>query len=98
VPAGRIPADLDAQIGLYRSVLADKRILIVLDNARDPEQVRPSLPGAAGCMVLITSRSRLADLIALDGAIPLTVDLLTTREARELLVRRLGPARVTSEQ
>jgi tetratricopeptide (TPR) repeat protein/transcriptional regulator with XRE-family HTH domain len=98
VPAGRIPADLGAQIGLYRSVLADKRILIVLDNARDPEQVRPLLPGAAGCMVLITSRSRLTDLIALDGAIPLTVDLLTTREARELLVRRLGPARITSEQ
>jgi len=98
VPAGRIPADLDTQIGLYRSVLADKRILIVLDNARDPEQVRPLLPGAAGCMVLITSRSRLTDLIALDGAIPLTVDLLTTAEARELLSRRLGPARVTSEQ
>jgi tetratricopeptide (TPR) repeat protein len=98
VPAGRIPADLDAQIGLYRSLLAGKRILIVLDNARDPEQVRPLLPGAAGCMVLITSRSQLTDLIALDGAIPLTVDLLATREARELLVRRLGPARVTSEQ
>jgi tetratricopeptide (TPR) repeat protein/transcriptional regulator with XRE-family HTH domain len=98
VPAGRIPADLDAQIGLYRSVLAGRRVLIVLDNARDPEQVRPLLPGAAGCMVLITSRSRLTDLIALDGAIPLTVDLLTTREARELLGRRLGPARVTSEQ
>jgi tetratricopeptide (TPR) repeat protein/transcriptional regulator with XRE-family HTH domain len=98
VPAGRIPADLGAQIGLYRSVLADKRVLIVLDNARDPEQVRPLLPGTAGCMVLITSRSRQTDLIALDGAIPLTVDLLTTREARELLVRRLGPARITSQQ
>jgi tetratricopeptide (TPR) repeat protein/transcriptional regulator with XRE-family HTH domain len=98
VPAGRIPADLGAQIGLYRSVLADKRVLIVLDNARDPEQVRPLLPGTAGCMVVITSRSRQTDLIALDGAIPLTVDLLTTREARELLVRRLGPARITSQQ
>ncbi len=97
VPAERIPADLDAQIGLYRSLLAGKRILIVLDNARDPDQVRPLLPGAAGCMVLITSRSRLTDLIALDGAIPLTVDLLTTREARELLVRRLGRARVSGE-
>jgi tetratricopeptide (TPR) repeat protein len=98
VPAGRIPADLDAQIGLYRSLLAGKRILIVLDNARDSEQVRPLLPGAAGCMVLVTSRSRLTGLIALDGAIPLTVDLLTLREACELLVRRLGVARVTSEQ
>ena len=98
VPAAHIPADLDAQIGLYRSLLADKRMLIVLDNARDSEQVRPLLPGAAGCMVLITSRSRLTDLIALDGAISLTVDLLTTREACELLVRRLGLTRVTSEQ
>jgi hypothetical protein len=97
VHAAHIPADLDAQIGLYRSLLADKRMLIVLDNARDSEQVRPLLPGATGCMVLITSRSRLTDLIVLDGAIPLTVDLLTRREAFELLVHRLGRARVTSE-
>ena len=98
LPVPRIPADLDAQVALYRSVLADKRMLIVLDNARDPEQVRPLLPGAPGCMVLITSRSHLADLIALDGAVPVSVDLLSPGEARELLVRRLSLARVTREQ
>src|SRR5260370_25959511 len=98
VPAARIPADLDAQIGLYRSLLAGERMLIVRDNARDPEQVRPLLPGAAGCLVLVTSRNQLTDLIALDGAVPLTVDLLTKDEASELLGRRLGPVRVTREQ
>jgi tetratricopeptide (TPR) repeat protein/transcriptional regulator with XRE-family HTH domain len=98
VPAARIPGDLDAQIGLYRSLLADRRMLIVLDNARDPGQVRPLLPGSADCMVLITSRSQLTELITLDGAMPLTVDLLTRDEARELLARRLGPARVACEQ
>ncbi len=98
VPSARIPADLDAQIGLYRSLLAGKRMLIVLDNARDPEQVRPLLPGAAGCLVLVTSRNQLTGLIALDGAVPLTVDLLTKDEARELLARRLGTVRVTREQ
>jgi NB-ARC domain len=98
VPAASIPAGLDAQIGLYRSLLAGKRMLVVLDNARDAGQVRPLLPGTAGCVVLITSRRQLPDLIALDGAIPLTVNLLTTEEARELLASRLGPARVSRER
>jgi tetratricopeptide (TPR) repeat protein len=98
VPAARIPTGLDAQIGLYRSLLADKRMLVVLDNARDSGQVRPLLPAAAGCAVLITSRTELADLIALDGAIPLAANLLTTDEARQLLASRLGPARVSRER
>jgi tetratricopeptide (TPR) repeat protein/DNA-binding XRE family transcriptional regulator len=97
VPSGHIPAGLDAQIDLYRSLLADKRMLIVLDNARDPGQARPLLPGAAGCLVLITSRDQLSDLIALNGAVPLTVDLLTRDEARELLARRLGRQRVSCD-
>ncbi|MGH3155190.1 MAG: ATP-binding protein, partial [Streptosporangiaceae bacterium] len=98
VPPERIPPDVDARLDLYRSVLAGKRMLIVLDNARDTGQVRPLLPGAAGCMVLITSRSQLTDLIALGGAAPLTVGLLTTQEARELLARRLGTGRLSWEQ
>jgi len=98
VPAARIPSDPEAQLDLYRSLLVGKRILVVLDNARDGEQVRPLLPGAAGCMALITSRNRLPDLIALEGAIPLTLRLLTDDEARELLARRLGAGRVTRQQ
>ena len=61
-----------------------------LDNARDVEQVRPLLPGSPGCMALVTSRTNLTGLVAGQGAVPLTLDLLTTAEARELLTCRLG--------
>jgi tetratricopeptide (TPR) repeat protein len=96
VPPAQIPAGLDARSGLYRSLVAGRRMLIVLDNARDAAQVRPLLPGTAGCLVLITSRSQLTGLIAVDGASPLTLDLLTAQEARELLEQRLG-SRAASE-
>ena len=98
VPPGRVPADADAQFDLYRSMLAGKRMLIILDNARDANQVRPLLPGSSGCLVLVTSRSQLADLVALEGAIPLPVGLLSPDEARDLLARRLGAERVSHEQ
>ncbi|MEV5952610.1 BTAD domain-containing putative transcriptional regulator [Streptomyces sp. NPDC051987] len=97
VPPGSVPDGLDAQAALYRSVLAGRRVLIVLDNARDAEQVRPLLPGTRGCLVVVTSRSRLSSLVAGQGAYPLTLGLPTAEEAREMLVRRLGPARVTAE-
>ena len=97
VPPAQIPADPDARIGLYRSLLAGKRMLVVLDNARDPGQVRPLLPGSAGCLVLVTSRSQLSGLAAVDGARGLTLDLLTPREARDLLAHRLGADRVAAE-
>ncbi|WP_405854837.1 AfsR/SARP family transcriptional regulator [Streptomyces sp. NBC_01515] len=90
VPPARIPNGLDAQVGLYRSLLAGRRVLVVLDNARDAAQVRPLLPGAAGCLALVTSRNRLAGLAATEGAHLLAVDLLTTDQARELLTGRLG--------
>jgi DNA-binding SARP family transcriptional activator len=98
VPAQGVPADPDEQVALYRTQLAGRRMLVVLDNARDAEQVRPLLPGAPGCLVLITSRDQLAGLIALDGAVPLTLDLLTKDEANDLLLRRLGQDRITREQ
>jgi DNA-binding SARP family transcriptional activator/tetratricopeptide (TPR) repeat protein len=96
VPRDRIPSTLDAQSGLYRSLLTGRRMLIVLDNARDAEQVRPLLPGSAGCMVVVTSRNELTGLLA-DGAEPLVLDLLTGQEARTLLIRRLGRRRVAAE-
>ncbi|MFI6464120.1 AfsR/SARP family transcriptional regulator [Streptomyces sp. NPDC050538] len=97
VPGQRIPAGLDAQAALYRSLLADRRVLIVLDNARDTEHVRPLLPGAPGCLVVVTSRNQLYGLVAGEGAHSLTLDVLTEAEAREFLSRRLGAERIANE-
>jgi DNA-binding SARP family transcriptional activator/tetratricopeptide (TPR) repeat protein len=97
VPPRRIPVELDAQVNLYRTLMADRRMLVVLDNARDADQVRPLLPGAPRCLVLITSRNQLASLVAAEGAHHLALDLLTGDEARKLLIQRLGIARVSAE-
>jgi DNA-binding SARP family transcriptional activator len=96
VPKERIPASFEAQVGLYRSLLTDRRVLVVLDNARDAEQVRPLLPGAPGCVVLVTSRNQLLGLLA-EGAQPLGLDLLSLDEARDLLAGRIGAERVAAE-
>ncbi|WP_073816069.1 ATP-binding protein [Kitasatospora sp. CB01950] len=85
VPAGSVPADEDAAAALYRSLLAGRRMLVVLDNAAGVGQVRPLLPGSAGCLVLVTSRSRLSPLAVRDGARRLTVGTLPEPEAVALL-------------
>ncbi|MEU5262173.1 BTAD domain-containing putative transcriptional regulator [Amycolatopsis sp. NPDC021455] len=97
VPAEHVPVEPDQAAGLWRSLLADKRMLVVLDNAHSAGQVRPLLPGSAGCVVLVTSRSRLAGIVAREGAHPLTLDVLGHQEAVALLGRLLGDERVRAE-
>jgi tetratricopeptide (TPR) repeat protein/transcriptional regulator with XRE-family HTH domain len=90
VPAPRIPLEQETQSSLYRTLLANRKVLVLLDNARDADQVRPLLPGAPGSLVLITSRNQLSGLAATEGAQLLTLDLLSHAEARQLLAHRLG--------
>jgi tetratricopeptide (TPR) repeat protein len=97
VAPAQVPGGVPAQAALYRSLLAGKRVLVVLDNARDAGQVRTLLPGSPGCLAIVTSRSDLAGLVAAEGAYPVSLDLLRPAEAGELLARRLGEARVASE-
>jgi hypothetical protein len=96
IPASRIPARLDQRAAKYRTMLAGKRVLIVLDNAYDSETIRTLLPGSSTCAAVVTSRNTLPRLIA-DGATLVLLDLLTTDEARRLLFRYLGCERVAGE-
>jgi tetratricopeptide (TPR) repeat protein/transcriptional regulator with XRE-family HTH domain len=93
----QIPRALDDQAGLYRSLLAGRRMLVVLDNAADEEQVRPLLPGSPGCLALVTSRRQLAGLGAAEGAALITLDYLPDSDALQLLASRLGSARIAAE-
>lgn len=97
VPPQQIPDSVEAQAGLYRSLLAGKRMLVLLDNARDADHVVPLLAGAPGCLVVVTSRNRLAGLVAATGAHLLILDLLTGDEARQLLAHRLSYDRIAVE-
>jgi tetratricopeptide (TPR) repeat protein len=94
----RRPETVEAQAALFRSLAAGRRMLVVLDNARDAEQVRPLLPGAAGCVVLVTSRRPLTGLVVAEGAHPVSLDLFSVAEAEELLTRHLGAERTAPER
>jgi DNA-binding SARP family transcriptional activator/tetratricopeptide (TPR) repeat protein len=93
----RIPPRPEAQAGLYRRVLADKQMLIVLDNARDEDQVRLLLPASPRSLVIVTSRSQLGGLDAADGARLLSLDVLTHDEAIQMLAARIGGTRAVGE-
>ncbi len=97
VPPEHVPPSPEAQEGLYRSMLADKRMLILLDNARDEQQVRPLIPASPDTLVIITSRSQLSGLAAADGARLLTLGVLTPDEACQMLTTRLGERRSAAE-
>lgn len=97
VDPGRIPHDTEERAALYRSTIADRRLLVVLDNAATVDQVRPLLPGTSSCLTLVTSRNQLTGLIAVDGAHSLQLDVLDAGGAMRLLRNVLGSSRVNAE-
>ncbi|NED83800.1 tetratricopeptide repeat protein [Streptomyces sp. SID11233] len=90
-----IPDSLDERAALYRSTLDGRRILILLDNAHDAAQIRPLLPGTAGCAALVTSRVRMVDLA---GAHLVDLDVMSPEEALQLFTRIVGEERINSER
>jgi DNA-binding SARP family transcriptional activator/Tfp pilus assembly protein PilF len=101
MPAGEIPVDVDERAAAYRSLLAGRRVLVLLDNAGEVSQVRPLLPGNPACAVLVTSRDALTGLVARDGARRLDLDLLSPDGAagllRELIGERAGADAAATE-
>ncbi|MGW0504386.1 BTAD domain-containing putative transcriptional regulator [Micromonospora sp. NPDC003241] len=98
VPPTQVPDDVDEAANLYRSVVADKQMLFLLDNARDTAHVQPLLPGGAGCLVIVTSRSHLGGLATRHDAQRLSLDVLAPSEATELLARVIGEDRVSGQE
>ena len=97
VTAARVPVDAAGRAALFRSLLVGRRMLIVLDNARDAEQVRPLLPGSRGCLALVTSRNRLTGLAAAEHARLVVLGALPEEEARRMLAKGLGADRAAAE-
>lgn len=90
----QIPADACAQTAMFRNMVARRRILVLLDNARDAEQIRPLLPGSPTCMVVVTSRNQMRGLAVTDGAHALTLDLFSVQDARLMIGSRIGHERL----
>ncbi|MFG1948714.1 BTAD domain-containing putative transcriptional regulator [Nonomuraea sp. NPDC048826] len=97
MPGERIPTDTETATATYRSMLAGRRVLVILDNAGSAEQVRPLLPGDPGCFTVVTSRRRLTGLMALDGARVCAVGGLIPQDTSRLLTRLLGADRADAE-
>ncbi|GIE74174.1 SARP family transcriptional regulator [Actinoplanes philippinensis] len=97
VPDQRIPPGQAERTALLRSVLAGRRVLLVLDNAHDAEQVRPLLPGADGCAVVVTSRDRMSGLVVSDSARIVPLDVFDAADSRSYLRERLGAAVVDAD-
>lgn len=98
VPGEDIPLQQDAMVGMYRSITSDKRVLVMVDNAPSAAHVRPLVPGGPGCMTVVTSRDRLAGLVARDGAHRLELGVLSPEEAPAVVISVLGPERVLREE
>jgi DNA-binding transcriptional ArsR family regulator len=91
VSSDRIPLDLDGRAALYRSELDGRRLLVLVDDVLDPAQVRPLLPAAPGCMVVVTSRSTLSGLVAREGGRRFPLAVLPTADSVDLLRKSVGP-------
>jgi DNA-binding SARP family transcriptional activator len=88
---------LEARSARFRSMMAGRAMLVLLDNARDADQVRPLLPGHEGCLVIVTSRNQLSSLVVHEGAVPVRLDRMEDEQAHELLTQRLGAGRLGSD-
>ncbi|MBO1329863.1 helix-turn-helix domain-containing protein [Streptomyces sp. VRA16 Mangrove soil] len=92
-----LPRATEDRSALFRELAASRRLIIVLDNARDEEQVRPLLPASTRCLTVVTSRSQLVGLVAMEGARPVALDVWTRKEALSALAARIGEERVRAE-
>ena len=97
VAPAALPSELDALVGLFRSLVVDKRMLILADNAADTNQIVPLLPGTPSVAMLVTSRSWLPGLVSAHGAAPVLLDALPETDAHTLLADRLGDDRLAAE-
>lgn len=93
----RMPAELDVLAGMYRSLIAGRRMVILLDNAASADQVRPLLPGTPGCVTVVTSRAILTGLVVAEAAHRIALDLFTPQEAGELVSEVVGADRIAAE-